>query len=188
MMWTLPNLLTVGRLIAAPFVALVFVFLPHPVSDWAALVLFVGASLTDYLDGWLARAWNQQSRFGTMADPIADKAMVITALAVVMGLSSMSGWVLVPAAVILLREIFVSGLREFLGADAGRLAVTKLAKWKTTVQMVAIALVLASHALRSGTVMIAGLLLLWLAGVLTAITGWDYFSKARPFLKERPKA
>lgn len=147
MTWTLPNILTVGRLLAAPSVALVFAILPRPLADWIALVLFIGASLTDFLDGYLARAWNQTSKFGAMLDPIADKAMVITALAVIIALSALDPLVLIPTALILFREVFVSGLREFLGADAGKLAVTKLAKWKTTAQMVAIAVLLIALAL-----------------------------------------
>ncbi|MEM8870404.1 MAG: CDP-diacylglycerol--glycerol-3-phosphate 3-phosphatidyltransferase [Pseudomonadota bacterium] len=138
MTWTIPNILTVGRLLAAPAFALVFVLLPRPVADIGALVLFVLAALTDYLDGYLARKWNQITAFGRMLDPIADKAMVIIALAVLIGLSGLNPLVVIPATVILFREVFVSGLREYLGADAGRLSVTKLAKWKTTVQMVAI--------------------------------------------------
>ncbi len=138
MIWTVPNLLTIARLLAAPAFALVFVVLPRPLADWVALVLFIGAALTDYLDGWLARRWAQVTDFGRMLDPIADKAMVVIALAVLLGLSGLNPLVVVPAAVILFREVFVSGLREFLGADAGRLKVTRLAKWKTTAQMVAI--------------------------------------------------
>ena len=140
MRWTLPNLLTVVRLIAAPLVGLVFLLLPRPAADWAALALFLFASLTDYLDGWLARKWNQVSPFGAMLDPIADKAMVVIALAVLLGVHGMSAWLLVPVTAILFREVFVSGLREFLGHAAGTLKVTPLAKWKTTVQMVAISL------------------------------------------------
>lgn len=216
MTWTIPNILTVFRLLAAPGVALVFVFFARPTADWLALGLFIGASLTDFVDGWIARAWNQQSRFGTMLDPIADKAMVIIALAVVLGNSGMSPWLVIPASAILLREVFVSGLREFLGADAGRLAVTKLAKWKTTAQMVALAVLIAAmgieemhywmyHAMSpadyeaalatgGGKVWWAanlgyyggwlGAVLLWVAGGLTLITGWDYFVKALPFLQE----
>jgi len=152
-------------------------------------------------------------------DPIADKAMVVTALALIIALSGLDPLVLIPTAVILFREVFVSGLREFLGADAGKLAVTKLAKWKTTAQMVAIAVLLAALALeqthlqafqtltreayqaaldggpadgnwiwRSAewgvTLGIAGLTCLWVAAVLTLITGWDYFKKSLPFLGE----
>ncbi len=218
MTWTIPNILTVGRLLAAPAFALVFVFLPRPLADTVALVLFVLAALTDYVDGYLARRWNQITAFGRMLDPIADKAMVIMALAVLMGLSGLNPLVVVPAALILFREVFVSGLREFLGADAGKLAVTKLAKWKTTAQMVAITALLLTgifqlqieaiyyandpaefEAILSGTaedtlgltalstrydiVHMGGLVLFWIAGVLTALTGIDYFVKALPFLR-----
>jgi Phosphatidylglycerophosphate synthase len=121
MRWTLPNTLTVFRMIAAPCVALVFVAAPRPVADWVALILFVVASLTDYVDGYLARRWRQISAFGTMLDPIADKAVVVIAIATLYGLFGLNLWIVVPATVILLREVFVSGLREFLGAKAGLL-------------------------------------------------------------------
>ena len=212
-------MLTVARLLAAPAFALVYVALPRPVADWVALVLFIGAALTDYIDGYLARKWNQITGFGRMLDPIADKAMVVIALAVLLGLSGLNPLVVIPASLILFREVFVSGLREFLGADAGKLRVTKLAKWKTTVQMFAIpallltgiyqwdyvaiynqigpqmeAAVLAGEmddefGLRGAVqrFVIAerfGLALLWVAGVLTLITGWDYFAKSLPYLKQ----
>lgn len=195
---TLPNALTVFRLAAAPFLALVFVLLPHPWSDAAALVLFVGAAVTDWFDGWLARRWAQISRFGAMLDPIADKAMVIIAVAVLFGLFDMDPLVVLPASVILFREVFVSGLREFLGDTAGTLAVTKLAKWKTTVQMVAVSVLLAqgiaghgyaatgldAWGAASGTLYALGLALLWTAALLTGLTGWDYFRKALPYLRD----
>jgi CDP-diacylglycerol--glycerol-3-phosphate 3-phosphatidyltransferase len=139
MIWNIPNTLTVFRLLCAPAVAIAFLMLPHPYSDWVALILFGGASLTDWFDGYLARKWNQMSKFGTMLDPIADKAMVITAIAVLAMNFGPAPLIIIPAAFILLRETFVSGLREFLGETAGLLKVTKLAKWKTTAQMVAIA-------------------------------------------------
>lgn len=143
MRWTLPNILTLMRLVAAPGVAIIFLILPRPYADWVALILFVTAALTDWLDGYLARLWKQHSRFGAMLDPIADKAMVVIALMVIIGFSSWSPWLVLPATVILFREVFVSGLREFLGDVAGTLKVTKLAKWKTTAQMVAIAVLFA---------------------------------------------
>ena len=139
MTWNIPNILTTLRLLAAPFVAVLFLYFTRPYADWFALVLFLGAAATDWFDGYLARAWGQQTRFGAMLDPIADKAMVLIALMVIVGFSSWSPWLVLPATVILFREVFVSGLREFLGADASTLKVTKLAKWKTTVQMLAIA-------------------------------------------------
>ncbi|MEP3639444.1 MAG: CDP-diacylglycerol--glycerol-3-phosphate 3-phosphatidyltransferase [Paracoccaceae bacterium] len=139
MVWTIPNILTVIRLAAAPLLAVMFLYFTRPHADWIALVLFVGAAITDWFDGYLARAWGQQTRLGAMLDPIADKAMVVIALMVIIGFSSWSPWLVLPATVILFREVFVSGLREFLGDVSGTLAVTQLAKWKTTLQMIAIA-------------------------------------------------
>ncbi len=139
MKMTLPNILTLLRLFAAPGVAVMFLYFTRPWADWFALVLFVLAALTDWLDGHLARSWKQETKFGTMLDPIADKAMVVIALMVIIGFSSQSQLLLLPATIILFREVFVSGLREYLGDTAGTLKVTQLAKWKTTVQMVAIA-------------------------------------------------
>lgn len=219
MRWTLPNILTVGRMIAAPMVALVFLILPRPWADWVAMMLFLGASLTDYVDGYLARAWNQISRFGAMLDPIADKAVVVIALAVLLGLHGYTGWLLIPVTAILFREVFVSGLREYLGHQASTLKVTPLAKWKTMVQMVAITMLFAwglfDHyflmqtlgmngeivmGILNGEIADAvglnwkyqglmltsygGLVLLWLAAGLTLVTGYDYFRKALPFLRE----
>ena len=143
MTWTLPNILTAGRLLAAPGVAVMFLYFTRPYADWFALILFVTAAATDWIDGYLAREWKQETKMGAMLDPIADKAMVVIALMVIVGYSSMSPWLVLPATVILFREVFVSGLREFLGDVAGTLKVTKLAKWKTTAQMVAIAVLFA---------------------------------------------
>ena len=142
-MWTLPNILTMIRLIAAPMVAVMFLYFTRPYADWAALILFVGAALTDWLDGFLARAWKQESKLGAMLDPIADKAMVVIALVVLASVFGLDAMILLPATLIVFREVFVSGLREFLGDVSGTLQVTKMAKWKTTAQMVAIALLFA---------------------------------------------
>lgn len=144
MRWTLPNILTLLRLLAAPGLALVFALLPRPFADMTALALFVGAALTDWLDGWLARKWAQVSRFGAMLDPIADKAMVLIACAVLLMLWGPTVWLIIPVAIIIFREVFVSGLREYLGAEAGKLSVSKLAKWKTAAQMCAITALLAA--------------------------------------------
>ena len=219
MIWTIPNILTIFRLIAAPGVALAYVFLLRPYADLLALGLFILASLTDYLDGYLARKWNQTTKLGTMLDPIADKAMVVIALVVIVGVGGMDPLIVLPTAIIMFREVFVSGLREFLGDTAGTLKVTKLAKWKTTVQMVAIAALFAFALFQSLTGMAmdgmdpafagqilagvepdlgglklrydlmiwcwwGGVVLLWIAAVLTAITGYDYFRKALPYLRE----
>ncbi|WP_147112886.1 CDP-diacylglycerol--glycerol-3-phosphate 3-phosphatidyltransferase [Tateyamaria sp. syn59] len=139
MIWTIPNILTTLRLIAAPLVAVMFLYFTRPWADILAVILFVGAAITDWFDGYLARAWGQQTKLGTMLDPIADKAMVVIALMVIIGFSSWSPWLVLPATMILFREVFVSGLREFLGDTAGTLKVTNIAKWKTTLQMIAIA-------------------------------------------------
>ena len=214
-----PNILTILRLLAAPGVVIMFLYFNRPWADWFALVLFVSAAVTDFLDGYLARAWKQESKLGAMLDPIADKAMVIIALLVITGFSGMNPWILLPATLIMFREVFVSGLREFLGDTAGTLKVTKLAKWKTTAQMVAIALLFATGAfehylgmqsfgmndeiidevLSGGTEdylglrwkyhgMIVswwgGITVLWGAAILTVLTGWDYFRKAQPYLKD----
>lgn len=219
MKMTVPNILTVLRLLAAPGLALMFLYFSRPAADWFALTLFVLAAVTDWFDGYLARAWKQESKLGAMLDPIADKAMVVIALMVIVGYSSMSPWLVLPATFILFREVFVSGLREFLGDTAGTLKVTPLAKWKTTLQMVAISVLFAQgvfehylgmsamgmspeiiqgvmegdiedlHGLwwkHAGMVWTgnAGIVLLWLAAFLTLITGWDYFRKAVPFLKD----
>ena len=194
MTWTIPNILTVLRLFSAPALAMAFVVLPRPAADWAALGLFVAAAVTDWCDGFLARRWNQTSRFGAMLDPIADKAMVITALALLVALFQLDAWLLVPATVILFREVFVSGLREYLGSDAKRLQVTRLAKWKTTAQMVSITLLLLSLGLGAqddaavspggGVTGVVGLALFWVAAGLTVLTGWDYFRKSLPFLAD----
>jgi len=127
------------RLLAAPALAVMFLYFTRPYADWFALVLFVTAAATDWVDGYLARAWKQETKLGAMLDPIADKAMVVIALMVIVGFSSWSAWLILPATVILFREVFVSGLREYLGDTAGTLKVTRLAKWKTALQMTAIA-------------------------------------------------
>jgi CDP-diacylglycerol--glycerol-3-phosphate 3-phosphatidyltransferase len=142
-MMTLPNILTLTRLVAAPMLGIMFLYFTRPFADWAALILFIGAALTDWVDGYIARAWKQESKLGTMLDPIADKAMVLIALMVITGVFGLNPLVLLPATLIVFREVFVSGLREFLGEVAGTLQVTKLAKWKTTAQMMAIAMLFA---------------------------------------------
>ena len=143
MKWTVPNILTVLRLLAAPGIAVMFLYFTRPYADWFALILFVSAAITDWFDGYLARAWRQETKLGAMLDPIADKAMGVIALMVIVGYSSMSPWLVLPTTVILFREVFVSGLREYLGDTAGTLKVTSLAKWKTTLQMIAISVLFA---------------------------------------------
>lgn len=186
MRWTLPNILSVLRLFAAPLFPAVYFLWDSPLADWIALAIFVGASVTDWVDGHLARKWDIASRFGAMVDPIADKAMVLIALMVVVARFGMPLTMTLAAGVIVFREVFVSGLREFLGARAGQLKVTTLAKWKTTVQMVAIA-VLIGHGSVGGVPAVEslGTGLLVAAAALTLVTGADYFMKAWPHLSER---
>ncbi|WP_158969119.1 CDP-diacylglycerol--glycerol-3-phosphate 3-phosphatidyltransferase [Chachezhania sediminis] len=210
----LPTLLTVLRLLAAPLLAVGFLVLPRLGADVLGFVLFVGASVTDWFDGYLARRWKQETRLGAMLDPIADKAMVAVALLTLAVFSPLGLALLMPGMIILFREVFVSGLREFLGQTAGTLKVTQLAKWKTTVQLVAIAVLFAqgialfaggaggatpggvvldpgltgqAAAVPFGAALLAwlGLGLLWLAAALTLISGVDYFRKALPHLREK---
>ncbi|MEJ8472663.1 CDP-diacylglycerol--glycerol-3-phosphate 3-phosphatidyltransferase [Roseibium algae] len=173
---SLPNLLTYGRIAAVPAVSFCFYF-EGDMARWIALGIFVVAAITDFFDGYLARAWQQQSALGRMLDPIADKLLVSVSLLMLAAYGTIGGWSLVAAIIILCREILVSGLREFLAELQVSVPVTQLAKWKTTFQLVAIALLLvgpAGEAVLPGTVL-AGLIALWLAAILTLYTGYDYF-------------
>lgn len=174
-------MLTYGRIIAVPIIVFCF-FIEGNLksSDWArwvALSLFVVASITDYLDGYLARVWQQQSNIGRMLDPIADKLLVASCLLLLAADGTIAGWTLWAAIIILCREILVSGLREYLADLKVSVPVTQLAKWKTTIQMVAVGFLLAGSAgdkiLPYTTEM--GIALLWVAAVLTLYTGYDYF-------------
>ncbi|MXN63374.1 CDP-diacylglycerol--glycerol-3-phosphate 3-phosphatidyltransferase [Stappia sp. GBMRC 2046] len=174
--WSLPNLLTYGRILAVPALAFCFYFPGHG-ARWTALAIFVIAALTDFLDGYLARAWQQQSRLGQMLDPIADKLLVAVSLLMMAGDGTIGGWSMIAAIIILCREILVSGLREFLAELRVSVPVTRLAKWKTAVQLAALALLIAGpagEAVLPGTVLI-GLISLWIAATLTLYTGYDYF-------------
>ena len=177
--------LTLFRLLAAPGIALAFLLLPRPMADMAAFVIFVVAAVTDFLDGYLARTLDQMTEIGRVLDPIADKAMVVIALAVLVGAGGLNPWVVLPATVILFREVLVSGLREALGDRATELKVTTLAKWKTTAQMVAIGVLLLAGAVASDTMEWFGIATLFVAAVLTFITGADYAQKAAGVLGER---
>ena len=182
MIWTVPNLLTVLRLAAAPGMAICFIGLPAPTSFLLAFVLFVLASATDWVDGYLARAWNQQSALGEMLDPIADKAIVLITLTSIVGAMGNSVLLLVPAAVIIFREVLVSGLREYVAGRKLQLKVTRLAKYKTATQMVAIGGLMFSRvpssAFVSDLLFAVSLGFLWAAAALTLVTGWDYFRKS----------
>ncbi|MGB7432874.1 MAG: CDP-diacylglycerol--glycerol-3-phosphate 3-phosphatidyltransferase [Ahrensia sp.] len=179
--YSLPNLLTYGRILAVPAIVLCFFIEGRLQSSdfarWLALSIFIIASVTDWLDGYLARKWQQTSNIGRMLDPIADKLLVSVVLLLLAAEGSIAGWSLWAAIIILCREILVSGLREYLAALKVSVPVSQLAKWKTTAQMVAIGFLLAGPA---GDKLLpfvteTGHALLWLSAVLTLYTGYDYF-------------
>ena len=184
----LPNLLTYARIAAVPVVvALMFwqsIFEGPLWLRWVALAIFISAGVTDILDGYLARTWGQQSSLGRMLDPIADKLLVASCLLMLAAEETIRGWSLLAAVVILCREILVSGLREYLAELRVGVPVTRLAKWKTTGQMVAIGFLIAGEAGDRAVATIIhgappvvteiGILLLWLSAILTLYTGWDY--------------
>ena len=179
--YSIPNLLTYGRILAVPLIVLCF-FIEGKLQSsdfarWTALAVFAIASITDFFDGYLARIWQQTSNIGKMLDPIADKLLVASVLLLVAADGTIAGWSIWAAIIILCREILVSGLREYLAALKVSVPVTRIAKWKTTIQMVAIAFLLAGPA---GDKLIPyttemGIALLWIAAAITLYTGYDYF-------------
>lgn len=173
---SLPNLLTYVRLVAVPAVVALLFWPDDPSARWSALVIFIAAGVTDYFDGYFARTLSQQSALGRMLDPIADKLLVAACLLMLAADGMIEGWSLWAAIVILCREILVSGLREFLAELKVGLPVSRVAKWKTTMQLVAVGFLIAGPAgepILPGTTVI-GLGLLWAAAILTLYTGWDY--------------
>src|SRR5690242_5096999 len=179
--FNLPNLLTYGRILAVPLILLCFYLegRTHPTdfARWTALAIYVIASITDYLDGYLARIWEQTSNIGRMLDPIADKLLVSAVLLLLAHNGTIDKYSLWAAIIILCREILVSGLREYLAGLKVSVPVTRLAKWKTTVQLVAIGFLIAGkagdHIVPITT--LTGLSLLWISALVTLYTGWDYF-------------
>lgn len=176
---SLPNILTYGRILAVPAVVACFALpgTPTPTSRWIALAIFAAAAITDFFDGYLARAWQQQSSLGRMLDPIADKLLVAACLIILVDDRTIHGASLIAAVIILCREILVSGLREFLAELRVSVPVTWLAKWKTTAQLVALGFLIVGDA---GNVVFpwtveTGIVLLWVSAILTLYTGWDYF-------------
>ena len=185
---SLPNILTYGRIAAVP-VVVVCLFPPIDLwVRWIAFAAFAAAAITDYFDGYLARAWGQQSSLGRMLDPIADKLLVSACLLMLAADGTIHSWSLWAAIVILCREILVSGLREFLAELRVSVPVTRLAKWKTTVQLLAVGFLLAGPAgetILPGTTGF-GLVLLWISAVVTLYTGYDYFrSGVRHLLEDQ---
>jgi cardiolipin synthase len=176
-----PNLLTYGRIAAVPVVVACFTLpgLPSNGSRWVALVIFIAAAITDFLDGYLARAWQQQSSLGRMLDPIADKLLVSACLLVLVAEPehTLGGADIIAAVIILSREILVSGLREYLAELRVGVPVTWLAKWKTAAQLVAVSFLIIGPAgdLILPFTTLVGRLLLWISAILTLYTGYDYF-------------
>jgi cardiolipin synthase len=175
------NLLTYGRIAAVPAVVacLYWQDILHGGLwlRWVALVIFIAAGVTDVLDGYFARKWGEQSTFGRMLDPIADKLLVSSCLLMLAADGTIRGWSLWAAIVILCREILVSGLREYLAELRVGVPVTQLARWKTSLQMVAVGFLVAGKAGDAVLPVVTpiGLTLLWLSALLTLYTGWDYF-------------
>jgi cardiolipin synthase (CMP-forming) len=177
----LPNLLTYARIAAVPVV--VACMYSSNILDgglwlrWLALTVFIAAGLTDFLDGYFARAWQQHSTLGRMLDPIADKLLVASCLLMLAAEETIRGWSLLAAVVILCREILVSGLREYLAGLRVSVPVTRLARWKTTGQLLAIGFLIAGEAGQAvvPVTIEIGLTLLWISAIVTLYTGWDYF-------------
>jgi cardiolipin synthase (CMP-forming) len=179
--YNLPNMLTYARILAVPLILLCFYLegriRPTDYWRWAALGIFLAASITDYFDGYIARIWKQTSNIGKMLDPIADKLLVSAVLLLLAYDRTIDKWSLWAAIIILCREILVSGLREYLAGLKVSVPVTQLAKWKTTLQLVAIGFLLAGPA---GDKILpytteTGLALLWVSAIVTLYTGYDYF-------------
>ena len=185
----LPNLLTYARIAAVPVVvALMFWQSIMEGGLWlrgVALAVFIAAGVTDFFDGYFARIWGQQSALGRMLDPIADKLLVGSCLLMLAAEETIRGWSLLAAVIILCREILVSGLREFLAGLRVSIPVSRLAKWKTTWQLVAVGFLIAGDAgdkvanlmfkTEAALITNIGLTLLWLSALVTLYTGWDYF-------------
>ena len=178
----LPNTLTIGRIVMIPVICWLLVT-GDPALRWLAFALYAAAAVSDWLDGYLARKLNQGSALGRMLDPIADKLLVAALLLVLAWTGILSSWDLVPAIPIMMREILVSGIREYLGPRNVVIHVTQLAKWKTTLQLVAIAIVIL-EGLIPGLTLVSDIVL-WAAGLLTIWTGADYFRQAWPHLTGR---
>lgn len=187
-MRNLPNLLTMFRIAVIPVLVALF-YVGGATALWLACGLFSLAGLSDYLDGAIARARSQQSAFGRVLDPIADKLLVSATLLMLAGFDQIEGYALIPAVVILCREIVVSGLREFLAELNVPLPVTQLAKWKTTLQLVAIAFLIAADAApQAAGFRTIGEIGLWIAAGLTLITGYDYARVAFGPIRSADKA
>ena len=182
MLKKIPNILTIGRILIVPFFVLAF-SVPGFYGDLTALILFIVASFTDFLDGMLARFLGEESKLGELLDPIADKIIVATALILLVMDGTIRNYEVIAAIIILTREILISGLREFLAKGKIKLPVSNLAKLKTVLQMVAIALLLSGETgnkiinFQDYNAQTIGIILLWLSAALTLFTGYEYMRK-----------
>ena len=182
MLKKIPNILTIGRIIIVPFFVLAF-YLPGFYGDLTALILFIVASFTDFLDGMLARMFGVESKLGELLDPIADKIIVATALILLVMDGTIRNYEVIAAIIILTREILISGLREFLAKGKITMQVTSLAKMKTFIQMTSIAILLTGDIgnkiinFQDYNAQTVGIILLWLSAFLTLYTGYDYLRK-----------
>jgi cardiolipin synthase len=187
MLTSLPNLLTLLRIVIIPVLVVLFYF-PEDYVRWLACSLFTLAGITDYFDGYLARHRNEVSPLGRFLDPIADKLLVAAVILMLVGTGVIQGLVILPALVILCREILVSGLREYLAEIRVPMPVSRLAKWKTVIQMVALGFLIVGE---SGPaflpVQMIGEVGLWVAALLTFITGYDYLRRGlQHMMSEEP--
>lgn len=178
----LPNLLTLSRIFVIPIIIACF-YIEGSYAKWTATCIYIFACITDFFDGYLARQWHQVSDFGRFFDPVADKLLVSIVLLMLAGNGVVRGVHLVAAAIILAREILVSGLRSYLAQIQQRIPVTKFAKWKTATQMVAITLLIAYYASHNSLIGVIGIVSLWLASIFTIITGYRYLKKGFLMIK-----
>ncbi|MCF8467512.1 MAG: CDP-diacylglycerol--glycerol-3-phosphate 3-phosphatidyltransferase [Sneathiella sp.] len=187
MLSSLPNLLTLSRIVVIPLL-LAALYLPGDLSSWVPLGLFIAAGITDFFDGYFARRYRQTSNLGKFMDPVADKILVASVLLFLVGIGRIGGWDLIPAVIILCREIMVSGLREYLAELRVGMPVSKLAKWKTTAQIFALCFLLGGPAVADYfDATLIGQILLWLAGSLTVWTGYDYLRLGLKHMMEEQK-
>ena len=174
----IPNILTLSRIAVIPLVMVLF-YMQTKVSLWSALALFTLGGITDFFDGYLARRWNMMSAFGRFLDPIADKLLVASMLIVLAAFDRLENLWTIPAVIIMMREMLIAGLREFLGPHRIILPVSRLAKWKTTSQMVSMGfLIMGGHGdVLVPHTMLIGHIGITIAAILTVVTGWDYMKK-----------
>ena len=174
MKFNLPNILTLSRIIVIP-VIVALIYLKSPFYGWVAFILFCIAGITDYFDGYFARIRNEISNLGTFLDPIADKLLVASVILILTSKGIIADWETIPALIILLREIAVSGLREYLAEIKVSVPVSKIAKLKTSLQLVALGiLILSESGITIVPILLLGKIALWLAALMTLYTGYDY--------------